>query len=273
MTEWENWIGRTTRTEAYLDPVQANRMAATLDRPTDFADGDALPAAWHWLFFDDIVPASQLGGDGHPALGVTMPPVPLPRRMWAGGKLTFIEPLLIGSCVERVSTISSITPKEGRSGTLFIVSVESEIIQNGRTVLREQQSIVYRELVSSGPSKPPAAPEGATFSDTWGVDSTTLFRYSALTFNGHRIHYDIDYARDVEGYENLVIHGPLIATLLLDVAARNGHDVDIFTYRAKSPLLLPGEFTVNGRVDGSEGALWAATLDGRLAMEAEVRVR
>ena len=273
MEEWQSWVGRETRTAAYLDPAQANRMAATLDREPVFTEGDALPAAWHWLFFHDIVPAAQLGGDGHPALGVTMPPVPLPRRMWAGGSLTFAEPLLLGSHAERVSRITSITPKEGRSGKLFFVTVDSEIIAEGRTAVTERQNIVYRELVSAGSAAAEPAPDDAEFSDTWKVDSTTLFRYSALTFNGHRIHYDADYAREVEGYDGLVIHGPLIATLLLDVAARNGHDVGTFSYRAKSPLLLPDAFTVNGRVDAGAGTLWAATPGGRLAMDAEIELK
>ena len=270
LAAWEDWVGRETRTTAYLDPAQANRMAATLDRPGSFAEGDPLPPAWHWLYFHDAVRASELGEDGHPALGVTMPPVPLPRRMWAGGALNFTEPIPLGSHAERINRIASITPKTGRSGDLVFVSVESEIIVDGLVALTEQQSIVYRELVSSGQAAPPTAPDAAGFSHTWRVNSTTLFRYSALTFNGHRIHYDADYARDVEGYANLVIHGPLIATLLLDLATQNGHRVETFQYRAKSPLLLPDPFTVNGRVDAGAGELWAATPDGRLAMDAAV---
>lgn len=273
MAEWEDWVGRTTQSEAYLDPAQANRMAVTLDREPDFKAGDALPAAWHWLFFADTVPASKLGTDGHPALGVTMPPLPLPRRMWAGGRLEFLEPLRLGSHAKRESRISAIVPKEGRSGKLVFVTVESEVSADGVVGVRERQDIVYRELVSSGSAEPPTAPDNAAYSDLWSVNSTTLFRYSAMTFNGHRIHYDVDYARDVEGYDNLVIHGPLIATLLLDGAARHGHDVQSFAYRAKSPLLLPQDFTVNGRVEDGAGTLWAATPEGRLAMEAEVELR
>jgi len=273
MQEWESWVGRTTSTDAYLDPTHANRMAVTLDRQPDFAEGDDLPAAWHWLFFHDLVPASQLGADGHPALGVVMPEVGLPRRMWAGGKLELIEPLKLGSRATRTSTISSIVPKEGRSGKLVFVTVNSEVSVDGRVAVRERQDIVYREPVSSGVSQPPTAPEDAQFSQDWNVNSTTLFRYSALTFNGHRIHYDAPYAHDVEGYEGLVIHGPLIATLLLDVAALNQHDVATFSYRAKSPLLLPTPFSVNGKIDGGEGLLWAQTAEGRLAMEAEITLR
>jgi len=270
---WEDWVGRETRHKAYLDPAQANRMAATLDKPTAFAEGDGLPLAWHWLFFHDTVPASKLGVDGHPRLGVTMPQVPLPRRMWAGGRLRFLEPLPLGATAHKVSRIASITPKTGRSGDLFFVSVDSEIVVEGRTALEEQQTVVYRELVGSGTDTPPTAPKDADFSDAREVDSTTLFRYSALTFNGHRIHYDVDYARQVEGYDNLVVHGPLIATLLLDSATGSGYDVETFSYRAKSPLLLPETFTTNGRIGAHEGTLWAATPHGRLLMEADVRAR
>jgi len=275
MADWEEWVGRTTRSEAFLDPAQANRMAVTLDRQPEFVAGDALPPAWHWLYFHDLVPASRLGGDGHPALGVTMPPVPLPRRMWAGGSLTFLEPLRLGGQAERTTRIASITPKSGRSGDLFFVSIEHEISAGGRTALRELQTIVYRELnpEGAGAAPPPVAPDAADYSDLWEVDSVALFRYSALTFNGHRIHYDVDYARSVEGYDDLVIHGPLIATLLLDAATSRGHDIETFAYRAKSPMLLPNAFTVNGRLGDDSGLLWAAATDGRLAMEAEVGLR
>lgn len=274
MNDWESWVGRTTRQEAYLDAAQANRMAVTLDRQPEFTAGDSLPPAWHWLYFHDLVPASQLGRDGHPALGVTMPPIPLERRMWAGGSLEFIAPIPLGSHAERVSRIASITPKEGRTGKLCFVSVEHELVVDGHATLRETQTIVYRELVPGGQApQPQSATADAQYSDLWEMNNTSLFRYSALTFNGHRIHYDVDYARDVEGYENLVIHGPLIATLMLDAASKRGHDIETFTYRAKSPLLLPNAFTVNGRIEGDSGTLWAAATDGRLAMDAEVVLR
>ena len=270
MSNWQDWVGTSVSSTAWLDPQQANRMAVTLDREPSFNAGDHLPAAWHWLYFHDIVPASQLGGDGHRALGVTMPPVPLPRRMWAGGELAFRAPLTLGTTATRVATIRRIAEKQGRTGPLYFVTVDHDIQVDGQSAVLEAQTIVYREM----PTEPttvegPAAPSDAEFQRTWELNNTALFRYSALTFNGHRIHYDADYARSVEGYPNLVIHGPLIATLLLDLAARNGRPLGTFRYTARSPLFLPDAFTVNGRPDGTSTKLWAASMDGRLAMEAQ----
>jgi 3-methylfumaryl-CoA hydratase len=270
MTEWEAWIGRQDISDDVLDPQQANRMAVTLDRDPTFRAGDPLPPAWQWLYFHDIVPASQLGDEGHPQLGVTMPPVPLPRRMWAGGRLDFFKPLRLGDRVERISTIRSISPKEGKSGPLYFVTVEHEFSTEGQRNLIEQQTIVYREMSSTAePARASAAPAGAEFTTKWSLDNTALFRYSALTFNGHRIHYDADYSRAVEGYPNIVIHGPLIATLLLDLAHREGRPIGRFTYRARSPLFLPSPFTVNGADIPGGTRLWAANDSGGLAMEAE----
>lgn len=269
MSDLDDWIGRTTTTAAYLDASQANKMAVTLDREPSFSDGDALPPAWHWLYFHDLVPAHNLGDDGHPQLGLVMPPVPLPRRMWAAGSLDFLAPLVLGQAAERVSTIASITEKSGRTGRLFFVNVEHVIRSGGNDCVREQQTIVYRELQSTSVAQdaPPEQPV-ADFSSEWFANSTTLFRYSALTFNSHRIHYDVDYARDVEGYAGLVIHGPLIATALVDLAAQQG-DVHSFTFRAKSPLIAPSAFVVHGMHEEENGvALWATAPDGRIAMEA-----
>jgi 3-methylfumaryl-CoA hydratase len=272
MNEWEPWIGRVTTASTRLDPDQANRMAVTLDREPSFADGDVLPPAWHWLYFHDLVRASELGDEGHPRLGITMPPVPLPRRMWAGGTLTFVEPLRLGAVVERVSTIRAVAPKQGGTGPLFFVTVEHVFQTAGTRNLVEQQTIVYRELSpTTTVAAPKPAPAGAVFSATWSLDATALFRYSALTFNGHRIHYDADYCRTVEGYPGLVVHGPLIATLLLDLAVREGRPLSRFSYRAKSPLFLPDAFAVHGRPEGDSTRLWASGHDGGLAMEAEAQ--
>ena len=269
MSEWLSWVGRVSTARTWLDPEQANRMAVTLDRVPAFASGDALPMAWQWLYFHDIVRASQLGDEGHPELGVTMPPVPLPRRMWAAGRITSLAPLLLGTEAVRTSTISAITPKQGSTGPLIFVTVLHEFASEGTVCLKEEQTIVYREMSASA-ELPPAtpAPTDAAIRAEWSLDNTTLFRYSALTFNGHRIHYDADYCREVEGYPNLVIHGPLIATLLADLAVRDGRQAREFAYRAKSPLLLPHPFTVNGRLDGDTTHLWAANHGGGLAMEA-----
>jgi 3-methylfumaryl-CoA hydratase len=270
MNDWQSWVGRVSTKTAWLDPEQANHMNATLDRSPSFVVGDALPPAWHWLYFHDVVRASELGEEGHPQLGVTMPPVPLPRRMWAGGTLEFGDPLRLGTTAERISTIRAITPKEGRSGPLFFVTVEHDLRTDGIRNVLEQQTIVYRDMSSASevPAAQPA-PTDAAFSARWAVNATALFRYSALTFNGHRIHYDADYCREVEGYPNLVIHGPLLATLLLDLAGQETAPVRRFSYRARSPLCLPDAFTVNGRRDGDRTTLWAAGETGGLAMEAE----
>ncbi|CND62239.1 MaoC like domain-containing protein [Mycobacterium tuberculosis] len=274
MSDWDEWVGKSSTSTALLDPAQANRMAVTLDRDPTFKADDELPPGWHWLYFHELVRASGLGDDGHPALGVTMPPVPLPRRMWAGGTLTIRAPLRLGAEAARTSTIRAVTAKEGRTGPLYFVTVEHDVQVDGRPAVSESQTIVYREA----PSTPirvegPSAPPDAEFTDRWELDSTALFRYSALTFNGHRIHYDADYARSAEGYPNLVIHGPLLATLLMDSLVRRERRFTSFRYRARSPLFLPEPFTVNGRRDGDGHSVWAASPDGRLAMEAEATHR
>ena len=268
MSEWQEWIGRASSAAAWLDPAQANRMAAMLDRAGAFRAGDALPPTWHWLYFHDIVRAADLGEDGHPALGVVMPLVPARRRMWAGGSLEFHAPLVLGEQAQRRTTIRSITPKQGRSGALWFVSVEHALASGGRLALTETQTIVYREHAPETAAPPPQAPARAGYAARYALDSTALFRYSALTFNGHRIHYDLEYCRAVEGYPNLVVHGPLIATLLLDLYVQQGAPLRHFEYRARSPLCLPGALTVCGAAQAGGAALWARDDAGRLVMDA-----
>jgi 3-methylfumaryl-CoA hydratase len=245
-------------------------MAVTLDREPSFTLGNELPPGWHWLYFHEIVPASRLGHDGHPALGETMPPVPLSRRMWAGGNLTFTEPLRLGDTVTRTSTIRDIARKDGRTGELYFVTVEHDVSVDGVSALTESQTIVYRAMptVTARIDGPPA-PNDAQFSEPWQLDSVALFRYSALTFNSHRIHYDSDYARSVEGCPDLVVHGPLLATLLMDLAVRRHGQLRSFQYRAQSPVFLPEAFTINERLEREGALLWATTADGRLAMSAD----
>ena len=269
MSDWQDWIGRRTTSRELLDPAQANHMAVTLDRDPSYRAGDPLPPAWHWLYFHDLVKASDLGAEGHPRLGLVMPPVPLARRMWAGGILAFHSQIHLGEVVDRSSLIKSVTPKEGRSGPLFFVTVEHVFSSGGIVLLVEEQTIVYRNLSNEPESRNPQyAPPDPEFSRKCWLNSTALFRYSALTFNGHRIHYDLDYCRAVEGYPNVVIHGPLLATLLLDLCAQRGLSVGRFIYRALVPLYLPEPFTVNGKADGPNVKLWASSREGALAMEA-----
>jgi 3-methylfumaryl-CoA hydratase len=270
MSDWQEWIGRSSKAAAQLTAEQANRMALTLDRDPSFQTGDTLPPGWHWLYFPDLVKASDLGPDGHPALGLVMPPVPLPRRMWAGGSLEFRAPLRLGDTVERTTVIRSITPKQGSGGPLIFVGVEHTLRTAGALNLVEEQTIVYREPAPDTPgSRAEPAPSHADYTQPYALDSTTLFRYSALTFNGHRIHYDVDYCREAEGYPNLVVHGPLIATLLLDLCLQQGLPLARFRYRAKRPLFLPHAFAVSGQAAGRGARLWASDHEGALVMEGE----
>ena len=270
VSDWVDWLGRSRISEAHLDVEQANRMAVTLDRAPHYQLGDALPPAWHWLYFHDLVRAVDLGDDGHPRLGVVLPPVPLPRRMWAGGRFVFHIPLRLGDTVTRTSVITSITPKTGRSGSLYFVIVEHRYATRGVLNLVEEQTLVYRDWGREGQSgRVQPAPTDADYQRRYSLGSTTLFRYSALTFNGHRIHYDADYCREVEGYPNLVIHGPLIATLLLDRYVQQGQPLTRFSYQARSPICLPHALTVSGRTSQLGAVLWASDDAGGLVMEAE----
>ena len=268
-TDWRDWIGRTRIDTDRVDAGVCRKMEATLGRPPSLADGDPLPPAWHWLLFHDAVPGGDLGPDGHPRLGIVMPPVPLPRRMWAGGHLEFVAPLVIGEQVDRTSTFTSIEEKRGRSGTLVFVTVEHRVAQRGQDCVVERQDVVYREMPTAAVVvEPEPAPATSDASAAWQLDTTALFRYSALTFNGHRIHYDADYCRQVEGYPDPVVHGPLIATLLLDLAARHGRRLHRFDYRARSPLFVGHPFTTHLRATGDTTDLWAAGAGGGLAMSA-----
>ncbi len=254
-------------TTVRLDAGPANRMAATLDREPTFAEGDRLPPGWHWLYLHEVVPARDLGPDGHPRPGVTMPRTGLTRRMWAGGRVEHLQPVRLGDVLAHTVTVGPVRRREGRSGPLALVDVVHELGFDGVPHLRETRTIVYRAEGSRPADGPPAPPTGA-WSRHWGLDEVALFRYSALTFNGHRIHYDADWCRQVEGYPGLVVHGPLLATLLLDLAAERSRPLRSFTYRAVSPVTLPGGLSTHAEPAGRSTRLWVATEDGRLAMEA-----
>jgi 3-methylfumaryl-CoA hydratase len=268
-----SWIGKQ---EILLDqvtrfPVAA--LSATLDRDDPVPQhGDELPPLWHWLFFLPTARQSALGPDGHPARGGFLPPVPLPRRMWAGGRFMFHQPLHVGETITRVSTVQDVTVKHGRNGPLCFVLVRHDISGDGGLALVEEHDIVYRD--PPGPGEAPAAPKPARAGDAWRRDiqptDPLLFRYSALTFNSHRIHYDRRYVTGIEGYPGLVVHGPLIATLLMDLLRRNAdRPVTSFRFRAVSPLFDIAPFSVHGAPDGDKVALWARGAEGSLAMEAE----
>ncbi|RAI03917.1 protein dehydratase [Acuticoccus sediminis] len=266
----KSWIGRTEEVSDILSARLADGFAATLDQDRTFKVGDEAPLCLHWCLAPPTVPERMTGPDGHPARGGFLPPVPLPRRMWAGGALAFHAPLRIGDTVTRRSTIADVTLKTGRSGPLCFVTVNHEIATARGTAIEERHDIVYREITPTPPLPAPAEP-GPAPDESVSVAATPLllFRYSALTFNGHRIHYDRDYVVNEELYPGLVVHGPLQATLLIHLAERMLGSVRKVDYRGVGPLFDGGRFTVNARrTDGGVDA-WTAADNGRATMKAE----
>ena len=271
----EEWIGKTECREDDISPFPANALAATLNRDDpEYKEGTALPPLWHWLYFLPIFKLSDAGYDGHAALGGFLPPVPLPRRMWAGSRLSFLEPMPIGRRLRKVSTIKSVKAKKGRSGQLVFVTVGHQVFDGERLGIDEEHDIVYREDAVPGATQPPPrmAPKDSTFSREINPDPVLLFRYSALTFNGHRIHYDHPFCVGSEGYKGLVVHGPLIATLLLDLLRREFPEAVVirFDFKAVATIFDTETFSVHGKpqADGKTFKLWARREDGALAMEA-----
>ena len=269
------WIGKSESRDdrVTLTPIAA--LSATLDRGDRFPrEGDPLPPLWHWLYFLPLHRESELGPDGHPKRGGFIPPVPLPRRMFAGGRQQFHRPLRAGDEISRVSRISDVTHKVGRNGPLIFVLVRHEISNQDGLALVEEHDIVYREHSRPGEGAQilKSAPSNATWTREVLADAVMLFRYSALTFNPHRIHFDLRYCIEVEGYPGLVVHGPLIATLLADLLRRNLPEarVTYFSFRAVRPLFDTHPFSVNGRPesDGKTVKLWAKDHEGWLCMDA-----
>ena len=277
-----DWIGRTERRGDTLGPAPLTGLAAMLDREADLepVPGTPLPPLAHWLYFLPKALQRETGADGHPRRGAFLPPVPLPRRMWAGGRLQFERDLRVGDEVERHSTIARVDSKTGRSGALVFVTVRHEIRDAKGVALTEEHDIVYRGAPdpSAAPSSPPShpvAPVDEAFRRKVVPDPVLLFRYSALTFNGHRIHYDRPYACDVEGYPGLIVHGPLIATLLVDLVRRElpGARLRAFSFKAASPLFDIHPFDACGlREADGHVALWARDHEGRLAMQARAEL-
>ena len=275
------WQGRSETQHDQITAAPVRALAATLDCDDPApATGTVLPPLWHWLYFLPMQRQSEIGLDGHPLRGGFLPPVPLPRRMWAGSRLAWNadNPLRVGDAVERISRIASVEHKRGRSGDLVFVQVEHEL-RNGRGLaLAEVHDIVYRD--TPRPGDPAPEPTGAETSAAWQrtltPDDVLLFRYSALTFNGHRIHYDRQYVTQVEGYPGLVVHGPLIATLLMDLLRRHlpGAAVKAFRFKARRPSFDGRSLRVNGQPspDGRSVRLWAQDAEGWLTMSADAEL-
>ena len=270
-----DWIGRSEMRSDRITHAPIAALSATLDRDDAFpADGDALPPLWHWLYFLDVPRQSDLGPDGHAKRGGFIPPVPLPRRMFAGCRQQFHRPLRVGEAISRISRIADVSHKTGRSGPLVFVLVRHEISNAAGLALVEEHDIVYRDEAKPADAapKPQAAPSDAAWTREIRPDPVLLFRYSALTFNGHRIHYDRRFCTETEGYPGLVVHGPLIATLLADLLRRNLKDAQVssFSFRAVKPLFDGNPFSVCGRIEsgGKTVRLWAKDAEGWLAMDA-----
>ncbi len=267
------WVGRTEQRRDVIERARSTALLAALGRTQDTA-GDDLPLLHHWLYFWDVRPPAELGPDGHPARGGFMPPVALPRRMWAGSRVTFHRPIKLGQCLARTSDIRRIEEKSGRSGPLTFVTVSHELRANEGVVLAEEQDIVYRDQAAPLAPRPIGQPTERAMAAAWTEavlpDSVLLFRYSALTLNGHRIHYDAAYAGDIEGYPGLVVHGPLQATLMIDMAQRlGGRPIAAFEFRGLAPAFCDRLLRICGEPDKEGADLWVEQ-DGHPTMSGRV---
>lgn len=274
-----DWIGRSQTVTERIAPFQSNALAATLNRDDlDYAVGSPLPPLWHWLHFLPVFKQKDAGYDGHAAVGGFLPPVPLPRRMWAGSRLKWMAPMRIGSTLRKLSTVTSVDHKAGRSGDLVFVTVRHQVFDGDVQGIEEEHDIVYRAPPDPGVPvpQPPQAPDHSAFSQVISPDPVLLFRYSALTFNGHRIHYDQPFCTGTEGYPGLVVHGPLLATLMLDVLRRKMPKAQIagFEFRAISPVFDTDDFSVHGQPgDNGTFKLWIRRHDGALAITATATLK
>jgi len=272
LERFREWIGRTQEREDVVTAPPLIALAALLDRDDPPPrEGDAAPPLAHWLYFLPAYRQSQAGPDGHAARGEFLPPVPLPRRMWAGSRLEFLKPLYVGRRIRSVSRITDVVPKQGRSGALVFVTVRHEVSDESGLAVTDEHDIVYRGEAAGTAAITPA-PASSAWQREIHPDPLLLFRYSAVTFNGHRIHYDHPYATQVEGYPGLVVHGPLIATLLVDLLRREvpGAMLKTYAFRALRPLFDTANFFTCGVPDEPKRSarLWTRDAEGAMTMDA-----
>lgn len=275
--EFSAWTGKTRHVKSDLAPWSAQAAAAMLDaHELNMAPGAPLPPLWQWFYFLATEPQARLGEDGHPERGGFMPPIELPRRMFAGARMRFHRPLILGQGAERTDTIKKVELKAGRTGKLAFVTVSYTFHQDGVMCIEEEQDIVYREPGGTVPAPKtvdPAEPEPGTWVRQMVPDPRLLFRFSALTFNAHRIHYDRRYAAVEEGYPGLVVHGPLVAVLLADLVRRNqNRPMTTFQFRGRAPLFDLAPFRLLGRPKGDEVQLEARGPDGATTLSASATV-
>ena len=277
VSDYENWIGKTQEIEEKLEVSPLNRMAATLNEQRgEYSIGEKVPTLWHWLYFLDPTPQSMLATDGHAKKGEFLPPITLPRRMWAGSRFSFKKSLNAGDKVIRTSHIKDISVKQGKTGALVFVNVAHELKTNSGLALLEEHDIVYRDKPNSDNAPTPSKKSEIKpdFSEIFTPDPVLLFRYSALTFNGHRIHYDREYVTQVEGYPGLVVHGPLLATLLIDRFQNNNMNLTIrsFEFKALHPVFDLDSFKICSTKVGEDNkaTLWIEDHEHNLCMLASV---
>ena len=268
----QDWIGREETHEDHVARGPFRRLSGLLDR--DEPDAKAIPPLGHWLCFLPGAPQAKLGPDGHPQRGGLIPPLPLPMRMAAGSRLTFHEPIPFGADIKRVSKIMSIVEKAGRTGPLAFLTYRYQVFHGSTLCVTEEFDVVFREKSGNAGPAPPGERREGQVSRTIDPESPLLFRFSALTYNGHKIHYDRDYATQVEGYPGLLVHGPLLATLLMDLFRRHrpSDSVKTFEYRAQRPVFDLAPFTVNLEDTASGADVWASDSDGFIAMSGHVGV-
>lgn len=266
-SDYSAWVGQSETMSDVLEPSRTNALRAALGETAALAHGAPLPLLYHWLYFWNVQPPEKLGVDGHPAKGGFLPPVPLPRRMWAGGRLKFHSPLRVGERITKTSTILKVEAKSGRSGNLVFVTVEHKLSNKLGLAIVEEQDIVYRDAAAPGSISAPATgtPDpAAIWQRNVQPDTVLLFRYSALTMNGHRIHYDRPYAIDEESYPALVVHGPLQATLLADLATRNlSSPIATFDFRGQAPAFDGSLLHVCGEPTENGASLWTEQGGGK----------
>lgn len=286
MNNFEAWIGKKETYQDICNDKPIAMMQAVLDQYGQ--PMNELPLLFHWLYFLPVTNQSDLAEDGHPKKGNFLPPIPFPKRMWAGGRLKFHTPIRVDQQLRRESEIMKIEFKQGRSGDLYFVTVQHSIYADDKLAIVEEHDIVYREANSNLKNtastqtenknvseKSTLSPRSFSYKKSFPITTTTLFRYSALTFNGHKIHYDRKYCTEVEGYPGLVVHGPLLATLLLHVLTQEypNKQVDSFEFRAVKPVFDFNEFYVCGDIQSDNGELWIEHIDGQTAMQASVNFK
>jgi 3-methylfumaryl-CoA hydratase len=270
------WLGRTRRDEDEITLGAIERLAATLDQdPAAFRRGSEMPESWYAILFGSIALQSSIGPDGHPKTGDFLPPLEGTRRMFAGRRAKFHQPLKVGDRVSRVSRVTRAEPKSGRTGSFTLVTVVHEISGPGGLAITEEQDLVYRAAVEAGTAAQQKEAAPASDKPDWSkpipLDTVLVFRYSALTFNAHRIHYDLPYACDIEGYPALVMNGGLTALLLVETARPHlRRSIAGYAARAMSPLFVGSTVGFNGRIAGDTADLWASAPDGGLAYRVDV---